>query len=91
MLLWSLRTPPPSVSVPSSREDWGEGKPEGLGPAQSYRLFSIHSLAQTALTGLELLLSWGSGRSLPGSQCQLLWGGKGCGEELVPSTDRAAG
>lgn len=75
---------PGCVSSPFSREDGGREKPEALGPAQAYRLFSTHLVALTAAKGLELLLSWGLGRGLPGSQCQLSLGVEGVGGSWSP-------
>lgn len=52
-----------SILIPSPGRTWGTREPEALGPAQSYRLFPIHPMAQTmaALIGLELLLIPGPG------------------------------
>lgn len=75
---------PLCISSPFSREDGGKEKPEALGPAQSYRLFSSHLVALTAAIGLELLLSWGLGRGLLGSQRQLSLGVEGVGGSWSP-------
>lgn len=75
---------PGCVSSPFPGEDGGREKPEALGPAQAYRLFSTHLVALTAAKGLELLLSWGLGRGLPGSQRQLSLGVEGVGGSWSP-------
>lgn len=87
VLLWISRLPIPTpfpAHSPGRTGARGSHRPWAQ-PSQSYREFSIRPVAQTAasLISLELLLSRGPGRGLPGPGASTP-GGTGCGKELVP-------